>query len=84
MLDNYMYMCICCHVLYASQGNKISKKVQNRSMELFVRNNHLDNITSMNKGPSIFYIKGTVVVFKNMLLLHFSDGDIYSGAELTS
>ncbi len=38
------------HILYVTRGGKISKKGQNWSMEL-LKKNHLDNITSMNKGP---------------------------------
>ena len=37
-------------LLYITRGGKISEKGQNWSME-FLKNNHLDNITSMNKGP---------------------------------
>ncbi len=41
---------------------KISRKGQNRSME-FLKNNHLDNIISMNEGPW-----GIVICFINKLL----------------
>ena len=34
------------HLLYVSQGGKISNKGQNRSIE-FLKNSHLDNITRM-------------------------------------
>ncbi len=38
------------HLLYVTRGSKISKKGQNWFVE-FLKNNRLDNITSMNKGP---------------------------------